>query len=89
MSLKADIVSIVEQYDQYNAQDVDDVELVMIDCQECEYHDSFGSVDDAELYLRGHMLVSRHYDIDIGVELSATLQEIDFQITVGETIESQ
>jgi len=69
-------------------QECDDIRLVTIDCQECEYHDTFESVEEADLYLRGHVLVSRHYDIDIGVELRDALRTIDCEITVGNSIES-
>lgn len=88
MSLTSDILAIVQQFDEYEVQDVEDIELVMLDCQECEYNDTFEDVEEADLYLRGHILVSRHYDIDIGVELRAALREIDCEITVGDTIES-
>lgn len=88
MSLKADILAVAEEYDRFDGQDIEDVKLVMVDCQECEYHDSFESVEAAELYIRGHALVSRHYDIDIGVDFQLALRDIDMTISVGDTIES-
>jgi len=87
MTLRASIGSIIEDFDQHDEQDVENVRLVMIDCQNCEYRDTFKNVEQAELYLHGHRLVSNHWNIDIGVELDMMMHTIDTTIRVGDTIE--
>jgi hypothetical protein len=64
---------------------------VHIDCNEC---DSFWTtaVDDplfdAMITVAAHEGKTGHRDYDVGVEVLAVIEEIDAEITIGETVES-
>lgn len=72
------------------ALDGGEIATVHTDCKQCESFMTFHGDDpvlDALVHVNKHRHKMGHTDYDVGVEVIQVLEEIDMEITVGETIE--
>jgi len=67
-----------------------EIAKVHTDCQDCDSFMTFYGDDpvlDALVHVQKHRHKMGHESFDVGVEVIQSVEEIDVEITVGETIE--